>query len=76
MKKIRMQSIENFKVVLSKEFYTVNWVLGGGGGCSVDVGLLSENHHKYNLIAGEDLLLNKDVVLLLWITSYIGILNM
>ena len=29
-----------------------------------------KNHHKMNLIASEDLLLNEDVVLLLWITSY------
>jgi hypothetical protein len=37
---------------------------------SIDVGLPSENHHKISLIAGEDLLLNKGVVPLLWTTSY------
>ena len=34
--------------------------LGGG---SNDVDLVSENHHKINLIAREDLLLNEGVVL-------------
>jgi hypothetical protein len=32
--------------------------------------LLSENHHKINLIAGEDLLLIEGVIPLLWIISY------
>ena len=45
---------------------TFSFQLGG----SVDVGLLSENHHKINLIAGEDLLFNESVVPLLSITSY------
>ena len=38
-------------------------------GGSLDAGLLSENHHKTNLIVGEDLLLNEGVVPLLWIAS-------
>jgi hypothetical protein len=37
---------------------------------STDVGLLSVNHNKINLIIGEDLLLNEGVAPLLWITSY------
>ena len=31
----------------------------------IDVGLLDENHHKMNLIAGESLLLNEGDILLL-----------
>jgi hypothetical protein len=27
----------------------------GGGGVSIDVGLLGENHHKISLVVGEDL---------------------
>jgi hypothetical protein len=46
--------------------------LGGG---SIDVGLLGENHHKINFIAGEDLLLFEYVVHLLWITSYTTVFN-
>lgn len=38
-------------------------------GC-IDVGLLDENCYKINFIAGETLLLNIGVVLLLWNTSY------
>ena len=44
-----MQPIETCKVVLREEPFT-------SLGCFIDVGLLSENHHKINLIAGEDLL--------------------
>lgn len=39
-------------------------------GRSINVGLLSENHHLNNLVAGDDLLSNEGVDLLLWITSY------
>jgi hypothetical protein len=39
-------------------------------GGSIDVGLLGENHHKIDFIAGEGLLLFEYVVHLLWITSY------
>ena len=35
-----------------------------------DVGLLSESHHKINLTAGDDLLLDEGAVPLLWTTSY------
>jgi hypothetical protein len=41
----------------------------------IDVGLLSENHHKINLIAGKDILLNEGVVPLLWIASYTALLR-
>jgi hypothetical protein len=44
-------------------------------GGSIDVELLSENHHKRSLTVGEDLLLNEGVVPLLWITSYIASLS-
>ena len=48
----------------------MNFLLGD------DVGLLGENHHKVNLLAGESLLLNEGpLVPLLWITSYIASLN-
>jgi hypothetical protein len=33
-----------------------------GRGVLIDVGLLGENHHKINLIGGEDVLLNEFVV--------------
>ena len=41
----------------------------------IDVGLLSEDHHKNSLIAGEGLLLNEGVVPIFWITSYIASLS-
>ena len=40
----------------------------------IDIGLLSENHHKSNLVVSEDLLLNEGVVPLLWVTSYITLI--
>ena len=49
-----------------RAFYSPLPAGGGGGSWSTDVGLLSENQHKVNLVAGEDLLLNEgDVPLLL-----------
>ena len=44
-------------------------------GESIDVGLLSENHHILIFIASEDLLLNEGVVPLSWITSYTASLS-
>ena len=44
-------------------------------GGSTDVEVLGENHHKINLIVGEDPLLYEDVVPLLWITSYTALLS-
>jgi hypothetical protein len=41
----------------------------------INVGLLGENHHKINLIAGENPLLDEGVVPLLWITSYTASLS-
>ena len=41
----------------------------------IDFGLLGEYHHKINLIAGGSLLLNVNVVPLLWTTSYIALLS-
>ena len=64
-----MQSTGKFKVVLRKEPFAVNW------GGFIDVGLLSENHHKFNVIVGEYLLLSERVVPLLWITSYTASLS-
>ena len=54
----------NLQVILRKEPFTLRW------GGSIDVGLLSENHHKTSYIASEDRLLNEGVIPLLWITSY------
>ena len=42
----------------------------GGGGLLMFSELLSENHHKINLSASEDLLLNEGLVSLLCITSH------
>ena len=58
-----MQLTGFHKVILRKEPLLSTW------GGSIDVGLLSENHHQISLIASEDLLLNEDIVSLLWITS-------
>jgi hypothetical protein len=55
-----MQPIEIRKIVVRKEPFTRP--LGGRL-------LLRENHHKINLIAGEDLLLNEGVIPLSWTTS-------
>ena len=65
-----MQPTEIRKVFLRKErFYSP---LGG----FVDhVELLSENHHKISLVAGEDLLFDEDVVPHLWITPYTASLS-
>ena len=64
-----MQLTKLLKATIKKEFYY----------CQlrefIDVGLLSENHHKINLIVGEDLLQNEGVVPLSWITSYTTSLN-
>jgi hypothetical protein len=46
-----MQLTKILKVTLRNELVTVH--LGVGG--SIDDGLLSGNHHKMNLIVGEDL---------------------
>jgi hypothetical protein len=62
-----MQPIEFRKVVRRNEPFTIHW---GGGGWSIDVGLLNENHHKINLIVGENLLLTEGVIPFLWIKSY------
>ena len=64
--KILTQPIEIRKIVLRKEPLTLHHLRKG----SIDVGLLHENHHKINLIAGEDLLLNEGIVPILWIASY------
>lgn len=50
----------DLKFVLRNKSFTI---LKGGG--SIDIGLLGENDHKINLIVGESLLLNEDVVSLL-----------
>ena len=42
-----------------------------GGGHPIDVGLLGENHHKINLIAGEGLLLSEDVFLFLTLPRWV-----
>jgi len=55
-----MQPIETLQVVLRKEPYVCQ--LGRRGGGSIDVGLLSVNRQKINLIVGEDFLLNECVV--------------
>ena len=46
-----MQLTKNLNVTSRKELVDVHL----GVGDSIDVGLLRENHHKINLIAGEDL---------------------
>ena len=44
-------------------------------GSFIDVGLLRDNHHKINLIASEDLLLNEGIVPLMWINSFTASLS-
>ena len=51
-----MQPKKIHKVVLRKEVFTFHH------GGSIDVGLLSENHHSNDLTVGVDLLLNEGVV--------------
>jgi hypothetical protein len=53
-----MQPTENSKVGESL-------LLSNKVGGSMNVGLLSENHHKVNFIASQDLLLSEGVVLLM-----------
>ena len=56
IKKNSYATYENFQSRLKERaFYSQP-------GVSIDVGLLSENHHKISLIASEDLLLNEGVV--------------
>lgn len=43
---------------------------GVGGGGSIDVGLVGDNHHKLNLVMS-----NEGIVPLLWSTSYTPLLS-
>ena len=64
-----MQSTKILKVVSRERAFSSQ--LGG----SIDFGLLSENHHKVSFIIGNDLLLNEDVVPLLWNFFYTASLS-